>query len=37
MAHNMAVFLNIHLIRTCVLYILLLGRVVQKCLSCQVG
>lgn len=29
-AHNIAVLLNIYLIRTCVLYILFLGRVVQN-------
>lgn len=28
--HNMAVLLNMYLIRICVLYILLLGRVVQN-------
>lgn len=30
MTHNMAVLLNMYLIRICVLYILLLGRVVQN-------
>lgn len=30
MIHNMAMLLNMYLIRICVLYILLLGRVVQN-------